>query len=347
MHLRRRVTVPPGGYRRISVIRLSSLGDVVLTLPVVRALRRAYPEARLHYWVKEEYADVVRFDPAVSHVRVLERDARRLEDVVSMGAELEEEDLIVDLHGNPRARVLTFRQHGTVLRAPSYRLRRQLLVRARWLGIADPPRAVRRYARALAPLGLAAEDEPRLHCGADAEDWAEREADRFPAPPVALCPAAAHATKRWPEPCWLELFGVLRARGLPVVCFTRADERANLPQLARRVGADSGAGWCSERLARMAALLSRCRAAVTLDSGLMHVAAARGVRVVALFGGTDPRLGFAPVGEGHQVLCRREPCQPCALHGRPACPLGHHDCMRKLSAADVLGALGRLGATGP
>ena len=94
----------------------------MLTLPVVHALRAAYPEARIDYWVKEEYADVVRFDPAVSHVRTLESDARRLEDLVSMSRELEERDLIVDLHGNSRTRVLTFRQKAPMLRVHSQRL---------------------------------------------------------------------------------------------------------------------------------------------------------------------------------------------------------------------------------
>ena len=112
----RPVAVPAGGFRRIAVLRLSSLGDVILTLPVVRALHRAWPQARIDYWTKEEYADVVRFDPAIAHVRTLERDARRIEDVVSMGAELEDTGLIVDLHGSARTRVLTFRQKGIVLR---------------------------------------------------------------------------------------------------------------------------------------------------------------------------------------------------------------------------------------
>jgi ADP-heptose:LPS heptosyltransferase len=74
----RALAVPEGGFQRIAVLRLSSLGDVILTLPVVHALRRAYPNARIEYWVKEEFAAVVRHDPAITHVRVLERGARRL-----------------------------------------------------------------------------------------------------------------------------------------------------------------------------------------------------------------------------------------------------------------------------
>jgi ADP-heptose:LPS heptosyltransferase len=66
------LAIPADGFRAIAVLRLSSLGDVVLTLPVVHALKRAYPEARVSFWVREQYRDVVRFDPAIHHVRVLD-----------------------------------------------------------------------------------------------------------------------------------------------------------------------------------------------------------------------------------------------------------------------------------
>ncbi|HEV2104109.1 MAG TPA: hypothetical protein VGU27_00160, partial [Candidatus Eisenbacteria bacterium] len=146
--------MPAGGFRNIAVLRLSSLGDVVLALPAVHALKAAHPAARLHFWVKEEYADVVRHDPAVDHVRALERDARRLEDLVSMSAELEDCDLIVDLHGSLRTRVLTFRQRAPVLRVRRERLRRARWVHARWTRPAAATPALARYAATLAPLGL-------------------------------------------------------------------------------------------------------------------------------------------------------------------------------------------------
>src|SRR5262249_22561688 len=163
------LAVPADGFRAIAVLRLSSLGDVILTLPVVRALARAYPHARLHYWTKEENADAVRHDPAIAHVRVLEREARRIEDLVSMAAELEDMDLIVDLHGNARTRLLTSRQSAPVLRAPSFRLRRAALVHARALRPKAPPTAIARYAMALAPLGLEVGEAPRVAAPVEAE----------------------------------------------------------------------------------------------------------------------------------------------------------------------------------
>ena len=335
----RRLTPPPGGFRHIAVIRLSSLGDVVLTLPTVRALRAAYPAATLDFWTMEEYADVVKNDPAISHVRELERDASRIEDLVSMSAEFEDCDLIVDLHSSLRSRVLSFQPRIPVLRAPRYRVRRSLLVHARWLKPAPVPPAVTRFAAALQPLGLAVTGAPELRVDAESERWArEWLAARGWSRPVAIAPGARHATKRWPESHWGALVGRLCAAGVPVVAMSLKRERDALPELARTLD-QAGGAWCCESLSRMAALLSHCRAAVSCDSGLMHVAAARGVPVVALFGSTAPELGFAPAGPGHTVLCRHEPCQPCTLHGRESCPRRHFRCMVELRDGEVWSAL--------
>ena len=336
----RKLAVPTGGFRHIAVIRLSSLGDVVLTLPVVHTLARAFPQARITYWTKEEYREVVAHDPAVHHVRALERDARRIEDLVSMSAELEETDLIVDLHGNTRARILTLRQKVPVLRARSYRWGRAALVHARWARPRVPPTALERYARALDPLGLVPAIAPRMSAGTAAENWAaDWLSDWGTGTPVALLPGARHATKRWPETHWVGLVDALQATGRPLLLASLEREKRALPLLAERVEGVPRVRWVTEPLPRLAALLSRSAAAVACDSGLMHVAAARGIGVVALFGSTAPELGFAPAGDGHVVLCRHEPCQPCTLHGRSSCPKQHFRCMNELRPEQVAEAV--------
>jgi heptosyltransferase-2 len=335
------VPVPAGGFTRIAVIRLSSLGDVVLTLPVVHALKRAWPSARLSFWVKEEFRDAVRFDPAIDHVRELDRDARRIEDLVSMSAEFSDVDLIVDLHGNTRSRILTWRQKAPVLKAGSDRLLRWRWVHARWTGPRPASQALARYARAVAPVGVVPDGVPRMAAGTDAEAWAEGWLAEWqpPGAPIALAPGAHHFTKRWPEQHWIALDERLERAGRARLYLSLKKERDQLPALSARIASQPNARWCSEPLARMAALLSHCAEAVTGDTGLMHVAAARGVKVTALFGSTSPVLGFAPSGEGHTVLCRNEPCQPCTLHGREECPLKHFRCMKELLPDTVLETL--------
>jgi ADP-heptose:LPS heptosyltransferase len=152
---------------------------------------------------------------------------------------------------------------------------------------------------------------------------------------VALCPGARHATKRWPEARWCALDEQLAAAGLARIVLSTAAEQRELPALAARIAADPRARWFTEPLERVAAMLGRTAVAVTHDSGLMHLAAARGARVVALFGSTSPVLGFAPAGEGHAVLCRDLPCQPCTLHGRERCPKGHFRCMTTIESGEV------------
>jgi heptosyltransferase-2 len=338
---RRVVPVPERGFRRIAVLRLSSLGDVILTLPVVEALARAWPQAAIEYWVKEEYAGVVSAHPAVGRVRVLERDARKLEDLVSMGAELEDCDLIVDLHASLRTRVLTFRQKVPVLRVRSQRWQRARWVHARWSRPRVLPHAIARYAGALAPLRLEVTGTPRVHVREADAAWATREAWAFAAgrPRAVLCPSARHATKRWPVARWVELDERLEHAGLARLFVSTTAERTALAALAARAERAPHAAWLAGSVEQAAAAMGEAAVAVTHDSGLMHLAAARGVRVVALFGSTSPVLGFAPAGDGHAVLCRNLSCQPCTLHGRERCPLGHHACMTGIGVDEVVEAV--------
>jgi len=93
--------------------------------------------------------------------------------------------------------------------------------------------------------------------------------------------------------------------------------------------------WFAGDLATTAAALARSRAVLANDSGLLHLAAAVGRPVVAVFASTHPGLGFAPAGEGHRVFVRDLSCQPCTLHGRERCPWGHHRCAGEIAAAPV------------
>jgi ADP-heptose:LPS heptosyltransferase len=164
---------------------------------------------------------------------------------------------------------------------------------------------------------------------------------------VALCPGARHATKRWPEERWCALDERLAGAGLARIVLSTSAEQRESPALAARIAADPRARWFTEPLERVAAVLGSAGVAVTHDSGLMHLAAARGVSVVALFGSTSPVLGFAPVGEGHAVICRDLPCQPCTVHGLEACPKRHFRCMTTIESGEVWDRVSERLAAGP
>lgn len=164
------------------------------------------------------------------------------------------------------------------------------------------------------------------------------------APAVALAPGAEHGSaKRWPAEYFGELARRLLEDGFAVWILGSPRDR----DIAGTIIECSGPGpvnLCGETtLVDAADLLSTCRAAVTNDSGLMHVAAAVGTHVVALYGSSTPRY-TPPLTERATVHYLDLECSPCFAQ---ECPLGHHRCMRDITPADVLDSLARAVPEGP
>jgi heptosyltransferase-2 len=149
---------------------------------------------------------------------------------------------------------------------------------------------------------------------------------------IGLAPATARGeAKRWPAERFRELAQRLLAAGLtPVVIVGPGEEKL----AAEVAGAAVRVAGPQVDVAGLAGVLAALDALVTNDSGPMHLAAAVGTRVVALFGPTDPAR-TAPLGTGHRMLRLELDCAPCH---RPVCPLGHNDCLHELAVSDVLSA---------
>ncbi|MEP7028123.1 MAG: glycosyltransferase family 9 protein [Candidatus Eisenbacteria bacterium] len=309
-----------------------------------QALAEARPDVRITFLVKSEYADLVRGQPWVSDVWALapgeERSpagaARWRRRIAAAGFEA-----VVDLQTSPRSRAL-LAGHPRVLAWRAERWERRRWV---WLRFTRPT-AVRpewlRFFDAVTPLGVdpAAARPPHLALPEAAveraRDWAAAWEE---GPIVFLAPGARWATKRWPEESFLVLSRTLTAAGARVLVGGDASDRVALPALAAWASREPRAHWFEGSLIDLAAAVALAKGAVTNDTGLMHLAAAVGVPVVALFGSTHPVLGFAPAGARNRVLAAGLSCQPCTLHGRARCPLGHHRCMRDFSPETVLSTL--------
>jgi heptosyltransferase-2 len=187
---------------------------------------------------------------------------------------------------------------------------------------------------------------PAIHLGAAEKAWAMTELLRLGAGhgAVGLCPGARHKTKRWPAESYAALIDGLsfRQKAVPVFLSGSPEDRAIEEELRELVRRPETLRVVRQPIRRVAALLSRCRSVVTNDSGLMHVAAAVGTPVVALFGPTVSEFGFFPEGHSHQVLEKALSCRPCSLHGGDRCPEGHFRCLLEITPEDVLEALGRV-----
>ncbi|HKH84405.1 MAG TPA: glycosyltransferase family 9 protein, partial [Gemmatimonadales bacterium] len=156
---------------------------------------------------------------------------------------------------------------------------------------------------------------------------------------IAVAPGAAHATKRWPLEHWRALVHQNLRDGFVVVVVGGPDDAA----LGLALAADSGGRVASAAgafgLQATGALLLRCRALVSGDTGVMHMATGVGTPVLALFGPTVEAFGFFPYSSRARVLELALPCRPCTAQGGPRCPLGHHRCLVDLQPAVVHQAL--------
>jgi heptosyltransferase-2 len=334
---------------RLLVAQTSFLGDVVLTTPLLSALRRVLRPRHLAVVVRPEAAPLLEHHPAVDAVLVDDKRGRDggLGGVVRAAARVRAGGytLAVAPHRSLRT-ALVLALAGVPRRVGFRESRGAFLYHARVAR--DPTRhEVERTMGLLHAFGIVAEthlEPPRLVPGPVAERRAEEllatcRAGGRPAL-YGLCPGSVWATKRWSPDGYATLLTALRARGdAEVLILGGADDAEVAATIHGRAGG-AGINLAGRTdLQTFVALLARLRAVVTNDSAPMHMAAAVGVPVVALFCATTPAFGFGPYTARAAVVEADLACRPCARHGGRRCPRGTEDCMRLVRASEVLTAL--------
>lgn len=289
------------------LVRRSSLGDVVLLGAVTKAL------GDVTVVTAPEWASVAARLVGVRRVVAWPREAPLREVVAAAGP-----GRWIDLQGSARSVALCAHAGGDArIRKHSIRRRLRLGALGRRL-VAPRPRVTTSYAEA---CGVLPAEAPWIDVPAVTRDA------------LVLLPGASAWTKRWPP----DRFAAAgRAFNGPVVV---AGSLAETDLVRTVAAAVPGSVTVAERgFSATIDALSRARVAVGNDSGLLHLAAACGVPVVAVFAGTHPDDGFF-VHRG-EVVQRDLACRPCSLHGRGGCPLGHGAC-RDVDAVDVIAAMRR------
>ncbi|HUV87773.1 MAG TPA: glycosyltransferase family 9 protein [bacterium] len=323
------------------IIRLSSLGDVLLALPALGPVAKA-TGASLAFVTRQEWAPLAARHPAVDVVATMPSRGEKAEGAVNeLIRRLNEEikpDIILDWHGVPLARYVA--SHVSAyekFRYPKHAVRRWLLAA---LGIdllpKPTPRVPELYARAAAKWGVKGPDWSfRL-----AEDEAAAEKlrrDGLTPGRVALAPAARHAAKAWPAAHWRELAQALAAEGHGLLLLGDETERPLCEEVAAGI---DGAVNLAGRVA-VGELPEALRGAALLvgnDSALNHLAPLVDVPCLALFGPTSPRFGFAPWGTRDRTIYLELRCSPCSKHGRRPCWRARRRCMEDIQPAAVAAA---------
>lgn len=340
--------------QKILVIRLSSIGDIILTLPLLRRLREAFPHARIDFLVRREYSELLHGNPHLSQLILFDARSgraglRELRTRISGSGY----DVILDLHGSLRSRYLcSFMGRPPLLRIRKQVLRRFLLVKMgarryrRWF--APPPTVVEKYFRAAAALGISAPAAqataaefilPEAALQKARALWQPLQKEGFR---LVMAPGARHFTKRWPAAYFAELINnIYRDFGWRTLLVGGVDDLPVISDIQSQVEAGltrSVAGEIS--LIESIAVISCAPLLISNDSGLMHAGAALGKPQIALFGSTTRELGFFPANPLARVLENPQlSCRPCSHLGRASCPRGHFNCMLKITPQQVLAEL--------
>jgi lipopolysaccharide heptosyltransferase II len=365
---RRTTPLSPESVRRILVIRLDLLGDLVMSLPAVYALKRAYPRAEVTVLSLPYAADLLELAPEVDHTLAYDvNQVRRVRDVLAPANYRElfalvgrlraaEFDLCLSLHGR-FACVMAWlsrcpRRIG--YRAEAYPF---MLTRTLPGGRYDFRQHEVLYSLKLAELAGARLDWSQRLGGAPAPKLTIPQAEqrrmrhllaefeiRADNLMVVLHPGAANGSaKRWLPEHWGQLASRLHDELGTSVIVTGSPQEAEVVQAVVRS--------CSFRpiilagqtsIPQLGALLKRADLLLSSDSGPAHMAAALGTPQVTIFGPTDPAI-YAPCSAKAVVLRRDLPCSPCYdARATAECRFGHVNCMRQLTPDEVYRACVRL-----
>lgn len=325
---------------KILILRLSSIGDILLTTPFVRQVRHTFPQAKIHYITKEIFKDLIFHNPHLDKIWTIQQ-GDRFKDLIRLRKQLNKEnyDFVFDLHNSLRTKIIAPAQNRTRFSKQKWN-RAQLvyLNRNRYKKIIP---VAERYLQTGSAAGV--KDDGlglELVWKNATEKRIDYEVNKFHLNKgfVAFAPGAAHYTKRWPIERFKELSDLIyRNYHLPIVLFGSMAEREQFRPLQKKGRVYNFAGKFS--LLESAALLNRARCLVSNDSGLMHMATAVNTKLVALFGSTVKELGFFPYRSEHKVIEMPVSCRPCSHIGRASCPKGHFNCMLDISVQHVFNTL--------
>jgi heptosyltransferase-2 len=307
---------------RILIIRLSSLGDILLTTPLVRSLKKKYPHIFIDFLLREEYADIYKHNPYINKLFMIKRESKTIPEELSST----KYDLIIDLQNN-------FRSAGIKKKIKSEEIRlfvkrtvdKLLLVNFKINKLKDAEQIPIRYASSLENFQL--DDEGLDLFTGDINPSINNKEKKY----IGFAPGSRHFTKTWPKEYYINLGKKLNDEGYTIVLFGGKDDKDLCNEISKEIPASIDLSNDNDLLST-AVNMKECLAIVCNDSGLMHAACAMKIPVLVFFGSTVHEFGFTPFRNKNLILENNTlTCRPCSHIGREYCPKKHFKCMLEVT----------------
>ena len=328
-------------YKRILVIRLSSLGDVILTTPFLKVLRKKFPDVQIDYCTKSEYKEIIASNPNINNIIEVDNNLD-FAGLKPLRKKLQSNsyDLVFDLHNNLRTFYLKLflRFNKKVYVFKKYSIRKFLLVKFKINLMKDSPPITERYLSTLNELkliNLSQNDlQPEIYTNPEAEKKAGEILNELHLPGrkklVCIVPRTKHFTKTYPAEYYIELIKKLgedycfllvgKGKDKKIIDIIKSGTDKNVYDLCDKLS-----------LLELTALMKKCSLVISGDTGPMHIAETVGVPLIMIAGSSVKEFGFYPQSDNSSVLENEGlSCRPCSHIGRESCPKVHFKCMREI-----------------
>ena len=319
---------------KILVVRFSSIGDIVLTTPVLRALKTQLENVEIHYLTKRSFKPVIENNPHIDMVHLIDSS---IKEVIS-DLKSEKYDWVIDLHNNIRTKSLKIKLGRPSKKFPKLHWKKWKLVKFMKDDMPDV-HVVDRYFETVAHLGVKPDQEvcdfPIPASEAVNLEKNNLEGEKF----CSVVIGAKFKTKQVPIE---KLKEIIQGIKLPVILIGGPEDTVLGDQLCDAVQREDVFNLCGKHsIVGSASILQQSAKVVTNDTGMMHIASCFDVEIISIWGNTVPSLGmyaYRPKNKSsyslHEVAGLN--CRPCSKIGFAECPKGHFDCMQKQNSEEIV-----------
>lgn len=312
---------------KILILRFSSIGDIVLTSPVVRCLKQQLNNVEIHYLTKKSFVSIVENNPNIDKVFSFEKDV----DEILPELKKENYNWVIDLHHNLRSM-----QMKRALDKPSksfnkLNIEKWLLVNLK-INRLPNKHIVERYFETVAHIGVK-NDLKGLNFFIDVKDEIDISSlpKEFSTGYIALVIGAKHNTKKLPTE---KIISICKKINRPIVLIGGKEDMETGEKITSQISNIFNA--CGKyNLQQSASLIKQAEKVITHDTGMMHIAAAFQKNIISIWGNTVPEFGMYPYMPGNElnsqiVEVENLSCRPCSKIGFEKCPKGHFKCMNEI-----------------
>ena len=316
---------------RFLIVRFSSIGDIVLTTPVIRGLKQQVEGAEVHFVTKKVYYDVIKHNPYIDKIHLFDREFTTLiEDLRN-----EYFDYVIDLHHNLRTYRLKNKLGAMAFSFDKINWPKFVIVNFN-KNILPKVHIVDRYMDTVKVFDVN-DDKQGLDYFISDEDKIDLSKYGLKANDyTALVIGATHATKRLPNE---KLISIIKQIKGSIVLLGGKTDSENAKAICTEINSERVIDTCGLlKLNESAYIVQQARVVVSHDTGLMHIAAAYKKKIVSVWGNTIPEFGMYPYfpDEASAIIEVKDlKCRPCTKIGFSGCPKKHFKCMNNIDEAKI------------